>query len=270
MTRIKLIASDLDGTLLPYGTTELGPDVCDLIRELNRQGIRFAPASGRQLDNLRLLFEPVKDEISYVCQNGASAVADGKRLCFFPMDEALGKEIVAEVQRFPELNVFVSQFDCSYVEEGRDDFFAHVRDVVRLRSKMTPDMNLVIPGCSKISVFKESGTEDRLPYFQKKFGDRCTVVSGGPQWIDIMPKGINKQTAMNVLLEYLGIRPEETMVFGDNLNDMEMLEAAGIGAAVKTAVPEILACADTVVSSVEDALREVLGGRNRIEDWMRK
>ena len=89
MTKIKLIASDLDGTLLPYGTTELGPEVCGLIKQLNEQGIRFAPASGRQLDNLRLLFEPVKDEITYVCQNGAGAVADGKRLCFFPMEEAL-------------------------------------------------------------------------------------------------------------------------------------------------------------------------------------
>ena len=75
---------------------------------------------------------------------------------------------------------------------------------------------------------------------------------------------------MKVLLEYLGIRPEETMVFGDNLNDFEMLEAAGIGAAVETAVPEILACADVVVSSVEDAIREVLAGKNRIEDWVRK
>ena len=270
MTKIKLLASDLDGTLLPYGTTELGPEVCGLIKQLNEQGIRFAPASGRQLDNLHLLFEPVKDEITYVCQNGAGAVADGKRLCFFPMDEALGREIVAEVKRFPELNVFVSQFDCSYVEEGRDAFFAHVRDVVRLKSKMVPDICSVIPGCSKISIYKEDGTEERLPYWQKKFGNRCAVVSGGPQWIDIMPKGVNKQTAMKVLLEYLGIRPEETMVFGDNLNDFEMLEAAGIGAAVETAVPEILACADVVVSSVEDALKEVLAGKNRIEDWVRK
>jgi hydroxymethylpyrimidine pyrophosphatase-like HAD family hydrolase len=60
------------------------------------------------------------------------------------------------------------------------------------------------------------------------------------------------------------------MVFGDNLNDLEMLEAAGIGAAVETAVPEIQACADVVVSSVEDAIREVLAGKNRIEDWVRK
>ena len=270
MTKIKLIASDLDGTLLPYGTTEPGPEVCGLINQLNEQGIRFAPASGRQLDNLRLLFEPVKDQIAYVCQNGAAAVADGKCLCFFPMEEELGREIVAEVKRFPELNVFVSRFDCSYVEKGRDDFYRHVRDVVRLKTEMTEDMNTVIPGCSKISIFKESGTEDRLPYWQNRFADRCTVVSGGPQWIDIMPKGVNKQTSMKVLLEYLGIRPEETMVFGDNLNDLEMLEAAGIGAAVETAVPEILACADVVVSSVEDALKEVLAGRNRTKDWMRK
>ena len=45
---------------------------------------------------------------------------------------------------------------------------------------------------------------------------------------------------------------------------------AGIGAAVETAVPEIQACADVVVSSVEDAIREVLAGKNRIEDWVRK
>ena len=68
---IKLIACDLDGTLLLNGAQELRPETSDLILKLRKQGRLFVAASGRQYPNLRRLFEPVEDEIAYICENGA-------------------------------------------------------------------------------------------------------------------------------------------------------------------------------------------------------
>ena len=66
-----LVASDLDGTLLPEGQTELSCSVFDEIRRLYDCGILFCAASGRPLDALRELFAPVADEIAYMSENAA-------------------------------------------------------------------------------------------------------------------------------------------------------------------------------------------------------
>lgn len=268
MTKIKLIASDLDGTLLQNGAQNLGEGTCGLIHKLNEKGIRFIAASGRQLDNLRMLFEPVKDEIAYVCQNGASSYADGTRISFFPMDEALGRELVEEIRSVPGLEVFVSQFDCCYVDRGNDAFYHHVKDVVRMNVRKTDDVLDAVKGCSKISIYEEQGLSD-IAYWQKRYGSRCTVVTGGEQWLDIMPQGINKRVSLELVLDHLHIDPKTMMVFGDNLNDIEMLEYAGCACAVRNAAEEVLRKADVVCDAVEEVLQAVLDGKDRIEDWVR-
>ena len=66
---IKLIASDLDGTLLQNGSTEVPREIFELIIKLKEKGIIFAAASGRQYYSLRNLFGPVRDDIAYICEN---------------------------------------------------------------------------------------------------------------------------------------------------------------------------------------------------------
>ena len=68
---IKLIASDLDGTLLHNGAQELSPYTIDVIRRITQKGIHFIAASGRQSDNERRLFAGIEDEISYIAENGS-------------------------------------------------------------------------------------------------------------------------------------------------------------------------------------------------------
>ena len=71
---VKLIACDLDGTLLLNGAQELNPGTVDQIRKLLSQGRVFAAASGRQYPNLRRLFAGVEDDIAYICENGALVI----------------------------------------------------------------------------------------------------------------------------------------------------------------------------------------------------
>lgn len=75
---IKLIACDLDGTLLHPGEREPRSEAFELIDELHRRGIVFMPASGRQYASLRYLFTPVADELAYVCENGALVMSEGR------------------------------------------------------------------------------------------------------------------------------------------------------------------------------------------------
>ena len=82
---VKLIASDLDGTLLQNGARDVNPIVFDQIRTLKEHGILFAAASGRQYLNLRRLFTPVQDDIAYIAENGS--------LCIYN-EETISKGII--------------------------------------------------------------------------------------------------------------------------------------------------------------------------------
>ena len=75
---IKLVASDLDGTLLLHKAQSLPEEIFSLIRQLEELGIMFVAASGRQYPNMTKLFAPVASEISYISENGALAVDHGE------------------------------------------------------------------------------------------------------------------------------------------------------------------------------------------------
>ena len=67
---IKLIVSDIDGTLVPEGSTDLNPEYLEVIKKLTEKGIVFAAASGRHASSINAVFQPVSERIYYVSDNG--------------------------------------------------------------------------------------------------------------------------------------------------------------------------------------------------------
>ena len=266
MANIRLIASDLDGTLLQNGAQKLNEETCGLIQNLKDCGIRFMASSGRQFDNLCRLFEPVKEDIYYLCQNGASAYADGSVLFQRLIDEELSRRLITDIVSRPELEVLVSGFACSFVEEKSEALYRHMSDVVRTKTIRTGDILSTVSGCTKISFFEENGLHDTA-YWYRTYGERLSIAVGGPQWLDMTDRGVNKGTAFVHMLEYLQIDPAETMVFGDNLNDLEILDAAGVAVSVAGGAQPVKQRADLVTDTVEQVIREILAGRRKTEDW---
>ena len=81
--------------------------------------------------------------------------------------------------------------------------------------------------------------EEVAQRLMEKYGDRRKVTFAGHQWVDVIDPNLSKGTALKALQEELGILPEETMVFGDQMNDMEMLEQAYYSFAVANARQEV-------------------------------
>lgn len=96
---IKLIASDLDGTLLQNEAQELTPRAIDLISQLTQKGIHFVAASGRQYDNERRVFHALKDDISYIAENGSVCIHNGEVISRSTIDPELCSRILNEIKK---------------------------------------------------------------------------------------------------------------------------------------------------------------------------
>lgn len=259
MPNIKVIACDLDGTLLLNGAQQLQPNTCDLIEQLTERGILFIAASGRQYTNLRRLFAPVADRIGYICENGCLGFFGGKRLFRETFDHALGQEIMRAIQKTPGAEVLLSGETVSYLEPKEPSYTHHVRDVLKNDVLLVPDILNTPEPYMKISVYESSGIQDAQRW-EREFGDRCTVVTGGNAWLDMMPTGVNKATGLDRLLHHLNISPEACMAIGDNDNDREMLELVRYPAAVKSAKPGIRSLAKLETDTVEHLFEQILAG----------
>lgn len=259
MSGIKLIACDLDGTLLLNGAQSLQENTCELIQRLHNSGVLFFAASGRQYTNLRRLFLPIADQIGYLCENGCISFYRGTQLHKERMDRDLGQELIRTIMDADATEVLLSGVMVSYLQPKSMRYFYHMRDVVKNDVVLVPDILSTPEEYMKISAYEEGGIRDDS-FWQDRFGERCTVVTGGNDWLDMMPLHVNKATALNHILATLDISPQECMAIGDNDNDndKEMLSLVGHPVAMTSAKPSVRALARYETDTVEHLLEELL------------
>lgn len=217
---IRLVATDLDGTLLePNGALPDG--VFDIIRRLSAMGIRFAASSGRQHGNLRRLFGPVADEIAYVCENGAINIVNGETAGVVAIEEKEAREIIQDIKN-AGMNLLISgRHTCYMLDENRhytDDIVYRLRNTITILSSTDEITEPML----KISGQIDEGLDQIAPVLLEKWGSRLTATVSGRDWFDIT--AANKGMGMQLLMKHMGIKKEEVIAFGDNFNDETMLD----------------------------------------------
>ncbi len=255
---IKLIASDLDGTILKNGAQELPDGFCDLVKRLKEQGIQFVAASGRQYYNLRLLFAPIENDIHYIAENGSLCVCDNQVISRGYIDRGLGLRIFQAVRKRSGCHCLLSCESACYTDSKDPAFIRHIREVVRYDLRTVDNLDDVREPFLKAAVCDFTGADNIEAYFQKLFENEIKVVTSVTIWVDFIAPDANKGTALAVLAGRLGIRPEECMTFGDRYNDVEMLEFAGTSYAMADGAPGLSEYSTDVTDSVEDVLELLL------------
>lgn len=257
---IKLIASDLDGTLLQNGAQELTPRAIELIHELTQRGVRFVAASGRQYDNERRLFSPIKDEISYIAENGSLCIHQGQVISRGVIPDDLAYRIMDEVKKEPGYEILVSREDSCFIEDSSPEFVDHIVNVMKNTTRIVDDVRTLKGPFLKIATANmvSHDVSSYLKHLQNTYSPALKVVTSGNIWIDFIVPGYNKGTALQKLMDLFHIKPEECIAFGDQYNDIEMLELVGQGYAMSNAAPGIAGHAAYVTDSVEEVLEDVL------------
>ena len=256
---IKLIVSDIDGTLVPDGSHEMNPELLDVIMKIRENGVQFAAASGRQWASIESIFGPIKEKVFYLSDNGAYVGCHGRNLFLNPIDRETVMDIVRDVRRMEGLEVMLSGPDVVYLETEKQEFIDWLVEGYQFRVKQVPDLTKVDSQFIKVSIYRETEVEEYTRELREKYKDRFKITIAGDMWMDCMKPGIIKGQAVKLLLDSLEIKPEETMAFGDQLNDIEMLEQAYYSFAVGNARPEVKATARFQTdTNVNDGVLKIL------------
>lgn len=240
---IKLVVSDMDGTLLPEGSSELNPEYYDVIRRLKEKGIVFAAASGRQFHSIRGMMEPVKDEIYFVAQNGTYISYQGKDIYVKNMDREKARVLAGQLLLVPGGDVIVNNNRMMYIHSKNQELlnslrFGYRNAITEVEDVMGLDMEI-----NMVTLYLEDGIDQVAARMQELWKDDFNCTIAGAKWLDCMDKSANKGNALRALQNALGVLPEETMAFGDGMNDIEMLQAAGESYAMANAREEVKAAA---------------------------
>ena len=260
---VKLIASDIDGTLLRYGSRSLPPALFGLIRRLRTAGVLFCPASGRQYHSLRQLFAPVADEVCFLCENGAVVFGPGTEetapvlsRTVMPRQEALA--LTGDIAALPDAHALISGQNLSYLwnwpEELRREFQSWTGNLVQTVAEdgdIPEDMIKVSAHCPDPAAAARA--------LGPRWGERFHMAVAGPVWLDFTLA--DKGTGLRGLCRALGVEPADAAAFGDNWNDVAMLETVGTPWLMASADPALRErfprqCED-VLPVLEDILKEL-------------
>lgn len=261
---IRLVASDIDGTLLRNGAMEIPPKIFEQIRRLERLGILFCPASGRQYQSLRQLFAPVADRVPFLCENGAVVYGPGspgpvlsKTVMDRPLAEALSRDIMAQ----PGVEVLISGVNTSYLCPKQADFENRLRWFTGNNIVLVPSPERVPEDIIKVSAYCAGGLEQVRAALCPKWEKHFSAAVAGEAWLDFTLA--DKGTGLERLCRALGIDPGQVMAFGDNFNDVPMLRAAGRPYIMDTAHPRLRE-EFPVCSRVEEILEGLDGPREQM------
>lgn len=227
-TKIRLIATDLDGTLLQNYVPVCSYEAVELMNRFCEEDVYLVPASGRQFPNLKRMFAGVKGELLYLCENGALVMYRDEVLLKRTFSRELALELSHMVLNRPECEVLISGERTSYLVPKTQEYVTYMTEHIKNDVTVVRRPEDIEEPMMKVSFFTSS---DCLPGVTEEFlsrtDGRCLTVVSGNEWVDFAPLGTSKGSALAVIGERLGIAPEEMAAFGDNENDRSMLEYVG-------------------------------------------
>ncbi|MER6031158.1 Cof-type HAD-IIB family hydrolase [Streptomyces sp. NPDC001851] len=251
---IRLIVTDMDGTLLD-DARRIPDGLWPMLAELRRRGVLFSPASGRQYATLAGQFADVAEGMVFIAENGTYVVRDGVELSSDTMDGSVAAGVARTVRRLVADGVDVGAVVCgkraAYVERTDEAFLAEVRQYYA-EHRVVEDVTAVDDEVIKVALIDSGRAEHTTAPALAAFAATHQVVVSSEHWVDVMNRTANKGTALRGLQRALGITPAQTMVFGDYLNDLEMLDAAEWSFAMANAHPEVVRRARHLAPSNND------------------
>jgi len=253
MTHFKILATDLDGTLLTH-SRKPHPEAADAIRRAQGAGILVAIATGRILQSAQIIAQDLQFAGPIIACNGANVVdGSGRELRFLALDP---KVVSATYQYAAEKDLQL----CAYTRDGvyflKQSPWGEVyrsRINLTIHENVSEDHMLSVP-CLKVMLID---SPDLIRGHREFLSGQLTgipvsITESEPEYLEFLPAGADKGSGLRILAETVGADPSEIAAIGDYLNDIEMLAYAGFSAAVGNAVNQVKELVNVVVKTNEE------------------
>lgn len=269
MAEIKLVAADMDGTLLDK-ERKITEYTQNVIRKAVKAGVEFIPATGRAVNALPPELKAMK-EIRYgIFSNGATVydLWENKVIYRHHFEIPRVLELIQFLRQF-DLMISVSMNGQSYgerkamenidyyeLDENTREIIVGSRKVIENLEEHLKNRNDTV---EKMTLVFRSMEERKNVWMALSQIEDVQFSSSLPKNIEISPKGCNKGDGLSHLLEALGIKKEEAMACGDADNDKEMLEISGKAVVMENGLESMKAIADYItVSNQEDGVAKAM------------
>lgn len=235
---MRLVAVDMDGTFL---TSEKTFDIAfyDVYQEMKKRGIYFCVASGNQYECLLERFEPIKDEIIYICENATKVMYKNEEIYLDILKKEDYLQALAACKDHKDWMVVVCGRHGAYIH---NDYRSQEETVHKHYRKYqyVDHYDDIKDDVMKLSVFdlkSEAKKTSCIIQQQLPVGLKCLAATEA--WSDIAYETVNKGVGMRIIQKKFNLRKEECVAFGDEMNDIELLESVGESYAMKNANPKI-------------------------------
>lgn len=245
--KIKMVVTDLDDTLLSK-TKEIDEEAVQLIRELEKRNVRFTFITGRPPYAIQRFAEKVKLTAPVVACNGAMLV--DAETGFASEQTSMPLQPWAEILKEAKM-----QGHTILVFAGNTEYALQETVWTKKRKEAGREVPLIEleeilerNDIYKINIMEEQGESpfaSLLPLIEEK-RDSYSISLYGTSGCEVVAKEVNKETGLRKLCRLCDIEPEQVLAVGDNENDLQMIKAAGIGAAVANATETVKEIADYI------------------------
>ena len=190
--------------------------------------------------------------------NGAYVGIHGRNLFLNTIEPEVVRQMVRDI-RNAGLIPLVSGPDVLYIDQGSEEFYDWLVNGYQFCVQRVEDVMQVEEPYIKVSAYRKTGIDAATRELREKYQGDLKIAISGDMWMDCMALGVNKGAAIQKIQESLDILPEETMAFGDQMNDVEMLARAYYSYAIGNARQEVKAAARFQAdTNVRDGVLKVL------------
>jgi Cof subfamily protein (haloacid dehalogenase superfamily) len=244
----KVIATDLDGTLL-NADHQLDPITVATLKTLDAQGLQFVIATGRHYCDVAGIRDRLGIRPHLITSNGARVHAPDDTLIHAAnLPESTIERLVAPDVTGAHGRVIVSLFsdDDWLIDREAPEMLAFHQEsgfawrVTDLRAHVGPNIG------KALYVGDPADLAHIAQRLADEFGDSLYITYSLPDCLEVMAQGVSKGRALRVVLERLGVAAAGCVAFGDNLNDIDLLETAGHPFMMNNANPDLVARLPTV------------------------
>ena len=225
LSKVKMVVTDMDGTLL-NSKSEVSEQFFELYQSLKSHQIHFVAASGRQYSSIQDKLSIISEEITIVAENGSYIKQGNAELGSILLSPEHVKLLIPVVRDVEGLFTVLCGKKSAYIEQDDDKFKGILREYYTKFDVVDDLMDLPDDDFFKVAIYHFESSETYIYPVVKHLEGILQIKISGNNWVDIADPSANKGRAVQLLQHKYGISKEETMVFGDFNNDLEMIEQA--------------------------------------------